>query len=69
MKTMYAYRCNMIKVKIENMVIPESYIRVSVQKSEFDRVLKLLESDTIIFVLRNARYAIIDQDTILEEVI
>ena len=56
--------------KVEHLLIPENYVRISVKPSEFDRLIEEEFSEVnIIYQYKGARYLFYDDDFVVEELI
>jgi len=56
--------------KVECLLIPESYVRITMKTSEFDRMIEneFSEND-IIYQYRGARYLLEGDDCVIEELV
>lgn len=56
--------------KAEHLLIPESYVRISVKTTEFDKLIsEELSEVSIIYQYKGARYLFYDDDFVVEELI
>jgi len=56
--------------KVEHILIPENYVRISVKTAEFDKLIAEEFSEVnIIYLYKGARYLFYDDDFVVEELI
>lgn len=54
--------------KVESLLIPENYIRMSMKTIEFDEyLLSNCDSDALIYILNGIRYLFMEGDIVIEE--
>jgi hypothetical protein len=54
--------------KVEYILIPESYVRMSMKTSEFNKLIESqFDDDIIIYEYNGIRYLFFDEDLVVEE--
>ena len=56
--------------KVENLLIPESYVRISMKTEEFDKLIaNEIEDIGIVYIYMGARYFFMDEEFVIEELV